>query len=114
MGRGGGLVLLQEGRISLRRLCDRVELLRVQPLLLNGCKHQGLLDFFWYGCVSLDLLQLYSRFRKFLTISIADIAAVDDGAAADGAGAASCALAAEAHARVPALSSNTWVTNTKA
>src|SRR3546814_6984826 len=72
MGRGGGLVLLQEGRISCRRLCDRVELLRVQPLLLNGCKHQGLLAFFWYGCVSLDLLQLYSRFRKFLNISIAD------------------------------------------
>src|SRR3546814_4718582 len=73
LGSGGRLNLLLEGRISLRRLCDRVELLRVQPLLLNGCKHQGLLAFFWYGCVSLDLLQLYSRFRKFLTISIADI-----------------------------------------
>src|SRR3546814_20159634 len=70
LGSGGRLNLLLEGRISLRRLCDRVELLRVQPLLLNGCKHQGLLAFFWYGCVSLDLLQLYSRFRKFLNIII--------------------------------------------
>src|SRR3546814_16815663 len=73
LGSGGRLNLLLEGRISLRRLCDRVELLRVQPLLLNGCKHQGLLAFFWHGCVSLDLLQLYSRFRKFLNIRTADI-----------------------------------------